>query len=197
MRFGLAFILLVTAPLWAQTNQLAGVQQDLAELRTEVEKLKLDNADLRDALAKQKASQGQTMNNADAQARLRTEILNELDRRLKQQTAEVNAALTEQTRQVNAALGKNPPPATRPTQPNNTAPGANPPVANNPTEGMPAGMPETGVKYHVKSGDSVARIARQLGSKVEWILAANKLSSPAALKADVDIFVPQPETPAR
>jgi LysM repeat protein len=197
MRFGLSFILLVTAPLWAQTNQLAGVQQDLAELRTEVEKLKLDNADLRDALAKQKASQGQTMNNTDAQARLRTEILNELDRRLKQQTAEVNAALTEQTRQVNSALGKNSPPATRPTQPNNTASGANPPVANNPTEGMPAGMPETGVKYHVKSGDSVARIARQLGSKVEWILAANKLSSPAALKADVDIFVPQPETPAR
>jgi LysM repeat protein len=197
MRFGLAFILLVTTPLWAQTNQLAGVQQDLAELRTEVEKLKLDNADLRDALAKQKASQGQTMNNTDAQARLRTEILNELDRRLKQQTAEVNAALTEQTRQVNAALGKNSPPSPRPTQPNNTASGANPPLANNPTEGMPAGMPETGVKYHVKSGDSVVRIARQLGSKVEWILAANKLSSPAALKADVDIFVPQPETPAR
>jgi len=196
MRFGLVLILFLSSPLWAQTNQLAGMQQDLAELRTEVEKLKLENADLREALAKQKASQAPTMSAADSQARLRTEILNELDRRLKQQTSEVNAALAEQTRQVNAALGKNPP-ATRPAPNPNPAPGATtPPVASN-TDGLPPGMPETGVKYHVKSGDSVSRIARQLGSKVEWILAANKLPSPAALKADVDIFVPQPETPAR
>jgi LysM repeat protein len=49
----------------------------------------------------------------------------------------------------------------------------------------------------VKTGDTVSRIARQFGSKVEWILQANKLSSPAALRADVEIFVPQPEAPAR
>jgi LysM repeat protein len=49
----------------------------------------------------------------------------------------------------------------------------------------------------VKSGDSVSRIARQLNSKPEWILKANKLPSPAALKADVEIFVPQSDTPAQ
>jgi len=49
----------------------------------------------------------------------------------------------------------------------------------------------------VKSGDTVTKIALRNGSKVEWILKANNLSSPAALKADVDIFVPQPETAGR
>jgi LysM repeat protein len=49
----------------------------------------------------------------------------------------------------------------------------------------------------VKSGDTVTKIALRNGSKVEWILKANNLSSPAALKADVDIFVPQPQTKGR
>jgi LysM repeat protein len=49
----------------------------------------------------------------------------------------------------------------------------------------------------VKSGDTVTKIARQFGSKIEWILQANKLPSTGALRADVEIFVPQPEAPAR
>jgi LysM repeat protein len=49
----------------------------------------------------------------------------------------------------------------------------------------------------VKPGDSVSRIARQFGSKVEWIIQANKLPSSGALRPDVEIFVPQPEAPAR
>jgi LysM repeat protein len=58
-------------------------------------------------------------------------------------------------------------------------------------------MPRTGSTYKVKSGDTAIRIARQFGSKVEWIVQANKLSGPGALRADVEIFVPQPEAPAR
>jgi LysM repeat protein len=58
-------------------------------------------------------------------------------------------------------------------------------------------MPRTGTPYRVKSGDTVTKIARQFGSKIEWILQANKLPSTGALRADVEIFVPQPEAPAR
>jgi LysM repeat protein len=58
-------------------------------------------------------------------------------------------------------------------------------------------MPRTGIKVRVKSGDSVSKLARVHGSKSEWILAANKLASPAALRADAEIFIPQPETPSR
>ena len=201
MRLWSALLFLGFTPLFAQTNQLAGIQQDLAELRTEVEKLKLENADLREALARQKAGQAPAASSAETSAKLRTEVFTEVDRRLKQQTAEVNAALAELTRQVNTALGK---PASAGTV-KSTAPANNPPATTPPAnsavapheDGFPADMPRTGVKYRVKSGDTVTKIARTLGSKNEWILIANKLASPAALRADVEIFVPQPETPAR
>ncbi|NBV56014.1 MAG: hypothetical protein EBR70_05460, partial [Verrucomicrobia bacterium] len=109
MRLGLALLLLGLTPLFAQNSaQFAGLQQDLAELRNEVEKLKLDNADLREALAKAKAGQAPASGNAEALAKVRAEILAEVDRRLKLQGADVNAALAEQARQVNAALAGKP-----------------------------------------------------------------------------------------
>jgi len=195
MRLGILFLFLGLLPLAAQNAQLAGMQQDLAELRNEVEKLKLENADLRSALKAQKAGQSQSASQSDALAKARAETLNEVDRRLKQQTADVNAALTELTRQVNAALGKtSAAPAAKSGKAAKPAAQAEAPVAE---EGVPSDIPQTGIKYHVKSGDTVIKIALRNGSKAEWILKANNLSSPAALKADVDIFVPQAETPAR
>lgn len=207
MRFGLLFLLLGFAPLFAQNNQLAGMQQDLAELRNEVEKLKLENADLRDALNKQRNASVGNSSTAEASARTKAEALAEVDRRLKQQTADVNAALTELGRRVDAALAGRQPVAARPvtppakptvTPPSTTGvapPATTPPAA--PEDGLPADMPRTGTPYKVKSGDTVTKIARQFGSKVEWILQANKLPSTGALRADVEIFVPQPEAPAR
>jgi regulator of replication initiation timing len=199
MRLGFVFLLLGLVPLFGQTNQLAGLQQDLAELRNEVEKLKLENADLRDALNKQRNATAGNSTSAESSARVKAEALAEVDRRLKQQTADVNTALAELGRRVDAALAGRPT-TPRPTTPA-TKPTANPPVANNPPaapdDGLPADLPRTGTTYKVKSGDTVTRIARQFGSKPEWILQANKLSSAAALRADVEIFVPQPEAPAR
>lgn len=199
MRFGLLFLLLGFAPLFAQNNQLAGMQQDLAELRNEVEKLKLENADLRDALNKQRNASVGNSSTAEASARTKAEALAEVDRRLKQQTADVNAALTELGRRVDAALaGRQPlakPTGTPPSTTGVAPPTTTPPPA--PEDGLPTDMPRTGTSYKVKSGDTVTKIARQFGSKIEWILQANKLPSPGALRADVEIFVPQPEAPAR
>jgi LysM repeat protein len=184
MRFGFLFLLLGLLPLSAQNAQLAGMQQDLADLRTEVEKLKLENADLRAALNRQKAGQGPSASTADAMTKARAETLSEVDRRLKQQTADVNVALAEIVRQVNAALGK----------PAAASPGA--PAAASGVE--PAtDVPQSGLKYRVKAGDNLTKIALRHGSKVEWILKANNLPSPSALKADVDIFIPQPDAAAR
>jgi LysM repeat protein len=196
MRLGILFLFLGLLPLEAQNAQLAGMQQDLAELRNEVEKLKLENADLRAALNRQKASQSPAASQGEAISKARAETLAEVDRRLKQQTDEVNAALAELTRQVNAALGKT---GAAPATKSGKAPKAAAPAeAPATTEaGAPSDVPQTGIKYHVKSGDTVMKIALRNGSKVEWILKANNLSSPAALKADVDIFVPQPEAAGR
>jgi len=199
MRLGFALLFFGLAPLFAQSAaQFAGMQQDLADLKNEVEKLKLENADLREAAAKSKAGQAPASNNAEAIAKARAEILAEVDRRMKLQGADVNAALAELTRQVNAALaGKGAAPvASRPVAaPPSTA--VDKPAAPAPDDGFPADMPRTGIKVRVKSGDSVSKLARVHGSKSEWILAANKLASPAALRADVEIFIPQPETPSR
>ena len=193
MRLGILFLLLGFLPLSAQNAQLAGMQQDLAELRTEVEKLKLENADLRAALNRQKTGQSPAASQNETFAKARAETLNEVDRRLKQQTADVNAALAELTRQVNVALGKS---ASAPaSKAGKSAAAAEAPASAD--AGVPSDIPQTGIKYHVKSGDTVTKIALRNGSKVEWILKANNLSSPAALKADVDIFVPQPETAGR
>ena len=196
MRLGILLLFLSLLPLTAQNAQIAGMQQDLAELRNEVEKLKLENADLRSALNRQKASQSPAASQGEAISKARAETLAEVDRRLKQQTDEVNAALVELTRQVNAALGKTgPTPATKSTKaPKATAQTEAPATTE---EAAPSDVPQTGIKYRVKSGDTVTKIALRNGSKVDWILKANNLSSPAALKADVDIFVPQPETAGR
>ena len=174
MRLGVLFLFFSLLPLAAQNAQLAGMQQDLAELRTEVEKLKLENADLRAALNRQKTGQSPAASQNETFAKARAETLTEVDRKLKQQTADVNAA-----------LGKSAP-----------APASNAGKASA-DAGAPSGIPQTGIKYHVKSGDTVTKIALRNGSKVEWIMKANNLSSPNELKADVDIFIPQAETPAR
>ncbi len=203
---GLTFFLFGFTSLFGQANQLAGIQQDLAELKNEVEKLKLENADLRDALLKQRNAAAPNSSNAEVAARLKADTLAEVDRRLKQQAADVNVALNELGRRVDVVLAGRAPIANRPTAhvgkpATPSALAGTPPVATTPPaapdDGLPVDMPRTGTTYKVKSGDTVTRIARQFGSKAEWVLQANKLSSPAALRADVEIFVPQPEGPAR
>ena len=193
MRLGLLFLLFGFLPLSAQNAQIAGMQQDLAELRNEVEKLKLENADLRAALNRQKSGQSPAASQNEAFAKARAETLTEVDRKLKQQTADVNAALAELTRQVNAALGKS---GASPAPKSGKAAAQTEASAQAETA-VPSDIPQTGIKYHVKSGDTVTKIALRNGSKAEWILKANNLPSPSALKADVDIFVPQPETAGR
>lgn len=206
MRFGLALFLFGFTSLFGQANQLAGMQQDLAELKNEVDKLKLENADLREALVKQRNAVAPNSSNAEAAARIKADTLTEVERRLKQQSADVNVALNELGRRVDAALAGRAPVPNRPIIPTGkpvapTAPAAGPSVPATPPaapdDSLPSDLPRTGTTYKVKSGDTVTRIARQFGSKAEWILQANKLSSPAALRADVEIFVPQPEGPAR
>jgi LysM repeat protein len=49
--------------------------------------------------------------------------------------------------------------------------------------------PRTGTTYTVKSGDSLARIAREQGSKVDWIRNANRLSSDIIYPGQ-DLFIP-------
>ncbi len=49
--------------------------------------------------------------------------------------------------------------------------------------------PQQGTSYTVKSGDSLARIARKLGSKVDWIRNANRLASDIIYPGQ-ELFIP-------
>ncbi len=49
--------------------------------------------------------------------------------------------------------------------------------------------PRTGRSYRVKSGDSLARIAREMGSRVEWIRNANRLASDTIFPGQ-ELFIP-------
>ena len=49
--------------------------------------------------------------------------------------------------------------------------------------------PRTGTSYTVKGGDSLGKIARELGSKVDWIRNANRLSSDIIYPGQ-ELFIP-------
>lgn len=49
--------------------------------------------------------------------------------------------------------------------------------------------PSSGTSYTVKGGDSLAKIARELGSKVDWIRNANRLSSDIIYPGQ-ELFIP-------
>lgn len=49
--------------------------------------------------------------------------------------------------------------------------------------------PKTGTNYTVKSGDSLARIARDLGSRVDWIRNANRLAGDTIFPGQ-ELFIP-------
>ena len=95
---------------------------------------------------------------------------------------------------MNATLTKS---NTAPVKTKSAAPATNGETPVSTEEPATTEMPQTGVTYKVVRGDSVTRIAKRFNSKTEWILQANKLPNAAALKADVEIFVPQSETPAQ
>jgi LysM repeat protein len=52
-------------------------------------------------------------------------------------------------------------------------------------------MPRTGIRYKVRAGDTLSTIARRNNSKVDWILRANQMDNPNALRVDDEIFIPQ------
>lgn len=185
-----AFI--ATASLLAQQpagRQLAGLEQDIVELRTELAKLSQQVADLDQAVRGLRAQPAPAAPGASREA-----ILAEVDRRNAALRADLDRALAAFTKQVNQALASrgNAGVAAAPSPAAPAVPAvapANPSVAAAPD--LPTDMPRTGVRYKVKAGDTVSAIARRNNSRVDWILKANQMDNPNALRVDDEIFIPQ------
>lgn len=182
-----AALVLFSASLLAQqpsARQMAGMEQDIAELRTELAKLVQQVGDLQ-AENRQLRGRPATAPGADRDA-----LLAEVDRRNAALRADLDRALAAFTKQVNQALAGRTPVAAPPAAPGAVTPAAQPPAP--PAPELPAEMPRTGVRYKVRAGDTVSGIARRHNSRVEWILKANQMDNPNALRVDDEIFLPQP-----
>jgi len=187
-------IALVLAPVgllaqMSSTNiQLANMRSDIdrldqivRSLRLEVEALARDNTQLRQTVQNQLSSQqGQyvtlaRLNSVLGEYEKRIQAVNEASREvLIGEVSKEIETLAEQTQKAINALAKS-------------------------VEGQPQleqtivfndNYPRTGTTYTVKRGDSLGKIARENGSKVDWIRNANRLSSDIIYPGQ-ELFIPQ------
>lgn len=179
----------------ASSRQVAGMEQDMALLRSELARLSQQVADLEQSVA---ALRRGGANPQAATGMDRASLLAEVDRRNAALRADLDRALAAFTRQVNQALASRQPvqpqasvaPVAGPSAPAAQAPAAETPAP--PADNLPADMPRTGIRYKVKAGDTLSRIARQNNSRQDWILKANGIANPDQLQLGAEIFIPQP-----
>ena len=56
---------------------------------------------------------------------------------------------------------------------------------------FPNNFPENGIAYTIQNGDTLTKIARMHGSKIQWIQNANRITNPRNLKLGTKLFIPQ------
>lgn len=184
------FLILLPGPVFSQMTsanvQLANLRSDIdridqviRSLRLEVEALRRENRETREWVRAQLDGVGQGVSSEQLNAILREfesklQSVNEASRQaLVNEVSREIETLAEQTQKAINALAKS-------------------------VEGQPQleqvivfsdDYPKTGTSYTVKGGDSLAKIARQLGSKVDWIRNANRLSSDIIYPGQ-ELFIP-------
>jgi hypothetical protein len=197
-----ALLLLGILPLAAQQpspRQVAGLEQDLALLRSDLARLSQQVSDLEQAVGALRRAPATPAGQAGME---RAAVIAEIDRRNAALRADLDRALAAFTQQVNQALASRQPVAPqRPVAAPGT-PAATAPVSQSPdapaapgvaaTDNLPSDMPRTGIRYKVKAGDTLSRIARQNNSRQDWILRANGIANPDQLQLGSEIFIPQP-----
>lgn len=196
-----ALLLAAIATLPAQqpsARQVAGMEQDIALMRAELARLSQQVTELEQSVSALRRG-GAAPSGASGMDR--AAVVAEIDRRNSALRADLDRALAAFTKQVNQALASRqpvsaPPAPVAPAQP--AAPAQQPPAPvaeaapTAPADGLPADMPRTGIRYKVRAGDTLTRIARQNNSRQEWILRANSLSNPDQLQMGAEIFIPKP-----
>jgi len=167
------------------------LRQRVGQLELNVESLQRDNNDLRAGAAssaKQNFATVDQLNKSiadlnraikDSKTDTLTRVATQMDSLAKKSTD----ALNDMAAKVNAATRRaGATPATG-TGRNTTATSAPAPVFSD-------NYPKDGISYTVVSGDSLARIAKKTGAKIEDIKNANKIANEKALQIGQILFVP-------
>lgn len=167
--------------------QLANLRSDVDRLdqlvrsmRLEMEALQRENRQLRDAVERQLTAQSGTFVTAEELARVlgdferRVQATNERARReIVEDVSKEVETLAEQTQRAITALSRS--------------------VASQPQLQQVVtfndDFPSTGVTYTVKRGDTLGRIAREHGSRVDWIRNANRLATDTIFPGQ-ELFIP-------
>ena len=161
------------------SQDVALLKEQLGEMRFEVERLLRENEALERRMKKIEA----TSSTAVSEVVFRQELAllkAEFNRLSKTQREELAKQITKQIQdlanQVNAG--------------GSSSGGSAPPSRPVLTEWDQSSFPKTGIYYKVQSGDTLSKIASEVGSKVSYITHANKIPNPDRLQVGRELFIP-------
>lgn len=160
------------------SQDVALLKEQLGEMRFEVERLLRENAALETRMKKLEA-QGSA---AVSDVVFRQEIASlkaEFNRLSKTQREELAKQITQQIK----ALAEQ-------VEQGGSAPSGSPRSNAQDLREWNDDYPETGIYYKVQSGDTLSKIASEVGSTVAYITHANRLLNPNRLQVGRELFIP-------
>lgn len=175
----LATVTALGQPAGNSAFELAGLREDIRELRQRVGELSLSVEQLtrENAALQSKASQSYAtidqLNRAIAE--LSRSLQGDLAEQKREILAQVATQLEKMGKQTNAALD---------ALARNQA--ARPAVQTSFSEDFP----KQGINYTVQAGDTLSAIAQKNGAKMQDIINANKLSDPTKIRVGQTLFIP-------
>jgi LysM repeat protein len=159
------------------SQDVALLKEQLGEMRFEVERLLRENESLQLRINKIEAQSSSSVSDVVFRQEL-SSLYAEINRLNKTQREELLAQISKQIRALAKEIEKTP-----------VSVGGDS-AASVPIVFDSKAFPQTGIYYSVKSGDTLSKIASSVGSKVSYIIHANKISDPDRLKVGRELFLP-------
>ena len=161
------------------SQDVALLKEQLGEMRFEVERLLRENQAIELRMKKLEAQGASAVSDVVFRQELAS-LKAEFNRLSKAQREELANQITKQIKALANEIERG----------GSTARGGSsvaPPVI---TEWDPNSFPKTGIYYKVQSGDTLSKIASEVGSKVSYITHANKIPNPDRLQVGRELFIP-------
>ncbi len=161
------------------SQDVALLKEQLGEMRFEVERLLRENQAIELRMKKLEAQGASAVSDVVFRQELAS-LKAEFNRLSKAQREELANQITKQIKALANEIERG----------GGSSRGGNavaPPVI---TEWDPNSFPKTGIYYKVQSGDTLSKIASEVGSKVSYITHANKIPNPDRLQVGRELFIP-------
>ena len=161
-------------------QDVALLKQQLGEMRFEVERLVRENESMRNQLRKLENQGASNVSDVVFRQELAS-LRSEFNRLNKSQREELLAQISSQIRALAEETEKSI---------QSVAAGGTPTGSPIVTEFDDTLYPQSGIFYVVKSGDTLSKIASDAGSRITYIIHANKIPDPDRLQVGRELFIP-------